>query len=146
MSDKPRIITVAESSDEFVTLEDGFVYYWPSKEHYGALTATELRALADELDRRNAEWQATIDNDPQLAEAACAPEISYYVTLKALELPNRGKVAGGYKDGYYWLFTNPEGKETYLRLSDAAMDAVAQLYIGILREQTNLGTQDSTKS
>jgi hypothetical protein len=145
MSDKPRIITVAESSDEFVTLEDGFVYYWPSKEHYGALTATELRALADELDRRNAAWQATIDNDPVLSEpVTLEPEGD--LTLTVLELPSGAKVAGGHGDGYYWLFINPEGKEAYLRLSDAAMDAVAQLYIGMLHAQANLGTQDWTKS
>lgn len=37
--------------DEFVTFEDGFVYYWPSCE--GGYTAHHLREIADELDRRN---------------------------------------------------------------------------------------------
>lgn len=54
-----RIIEVAEKHKEFVTLEDGFVYYWPSKG--GALTPYHLRTLADELDRRNEAWQKQIE-------------------------------------------------------------------------------------
>lgn len=51
---KPKIVQMAEDADEFVKLEDGFVYYWPNKP--GAITAHELRFLADELDNRNAEY------------------------------------------------------------------------------------------
>lgn len=53
MSD--RIIKLADERGEFQALEDGFVYYWPSGG--GAISAHQLRLLADELDRRNADWE-----------------------------------------------------------------------------------------
>jgi hypothetical protein len=48
--------------DEFITDVDGFVYYWPkgSSGHYAAWM---LRAIADELDQRNAAWQEIIDRE-----------------------------------------------------------------------------------
>lgn len=49
-----------EKMNEFVTLDDGFVYYWPPT-GCGALSAYQLREIADELDRRNAPWQADIN-------------------------------------------------------------------------------------
>ena len=54
---------LAEERSEFVTDVDGFVYWWPSAkpEHAGHLSPYQLRILADELDRRNAPWQAIID-------------------------------------------------------------------------------------
>ena len=57
MSD--RIIALADVRGEFKSLDDGFVYYWPSE--CGAIAAHELRLLADELDRRNARWVAEIE-------------------------------------------------------------------------------------
>lgn len=54
-----RIVEIAEESKEFVMLEDGFVYYWPNKS--GAISAHELRALADEIDRRNRDWHDQIN-------------------------------------------------------------------------------------
>lgn len=54
-----HVIKCADGAGEFVPLEDGFVYYWPSGS--GALPAVALRALADELDRRNAAWNAEIE-------------------------------------------------------------------------------------
>lgn len=53
------IVASADSQGEFVTGDDGFVIYWP-KGCYGAFAAWHLRAIADELDRRNAEWEARI--------------------------------------------------------------------------------------
>jgi hypothetical protein len=47
-----RIIKLAEDAKEFVTGEDGFVVYWPSKPQSGAYSAADLRALADELDKK----------------------------------------------------------------------------------------------
>lgn len=55
-----RIVEVADKENEFVTLEDGFVYYWP-KLLDGCLAAHELRELADELDKRNKEWNDNIN-------------------------------------------------------------------------------------
>lgn len=44
----------------FVTDFDGFVYYWPvgASGHYNS---ANLREIADELDERNREHQASID-------------------------------------------------------------------------------------
>lgn len=56
-----RIIEIANERDEFVKLDDGFVYFWPDKSPHGAYAAHHLRQLADELDRRNAKWQADLD-------------------------------------------------------------------------------------
>ena len=59
MSD--RIIKLADERGEFQALEDGFVYYWPSSG--GAISARQLRLLADELDRRNADWERQINDE-----------------------------------------------------------------------------------
>ncbi len=58
-----RVCRLAEERGEFVTDVDGFVYWWSSAkpEHAGHLASDQLRFLADELDRRNAAWQAQID-------------------------------------------------------------------------------------
>lgn len=57
--ERQRLISTAEATGEFGYLEDGFVYYFPSKG--GAIAAYQLRWLADELDSRNEEWAAQID-------------------------------------------------------------------------------------
>jgi hypothetical protein len=46
--------------EDFVTLEDGFVYFWASRVA-GAMTSRELRDIADELDKRNEKWKKQID-------------------------------------------------------------------------------------
>jgi hypothetical protein len=61
------VVARCERHGDFETLDDGLVYYWPEGSRRGAYSAAFLRAVADELDRRNAAWQATIDNDPTLA-------------------------------------------------------------------------------
>ena len=45
----------------FITLEDGYTYYWivPG----GAVSASELRKIADMLDKENAGWHAQIERD-----------------------------------------------------------------------------------
>lgn len=57
-----RVIQMCDERDEFGPLEDGYVYYWPSAKQ-GAIAAEELRIIADELDRRNAEWDAQVQRD-----------------------------------------------------------------------------------
>lgn len=42
---------------DFVIGDDGFVFYWPDFIR-GAMSARDLRAIADEMDRRNAHWQS----------------------------------------------------------------------------------------
>jgi hypothetical protein len=56
--EKARLIAAAEKHGDFVTGDDGYVMYWPGTRSTGGWSAWMLRALADELDRRNAEWDA----------------------------------------------------------------------------------------
>ena len=56
-----HLIQLADSRNEFLYGQDGFMYYCPGLS--GLLTAWELRVIADELDKRNAGWQAKIDKD-----------------------------------------------------------------------------------
>lgn len=56
-----RSVEVAIKRGELVTLEDGFLYYWPDPANHGALPAHALREPADELDRRNAAWAAELE-------------------------------------------------------------------------------------
>lgn len=53
--------------DDFVTLEDGYKYYWPYGEHRGAMSAELLRLIADELDAANATWDAIVQECPVLS-------------------------------------------------------------------------------
>lgn len=46
-------------AEHFVTVDDGFVAFWPEPNR-GFLSAHDLRAIADELDRRNAPWAAEV--------------------------------------------------------------------------------------
>jgi len=54
-----KFIALVVAKGDFVTDVDGFDYFWPSNE--GALSSHHLRWLADELDRRNAGWNAQIE-------------------------------------------------------------------------------------
>jgi hypothetical protein len=58
------IIQKAAEEGEFITLEDGFFYYWPNRP--GAFSAHHLRQLADALDKMNADWQKQIETDMNL--------------------------------------------------------------------------------
>lgn len=53
------IVKIADKRGEFVTENDGFTYWWPQGQ--GFLSAHHLRELADELDRRNAAWEAQLN-------------------------------------------------------------------------------------
>ena len=59
-----HLLQKAAENGEFHTLEDGFFYYWPSQG--GALSAYQLRVLANHLDKLNAPWQKFIENDPDI--------------------------------------------------------------------------------
>lgn len=56
-----HVVETAAERGEFVTLEDGYLYYWPNKENLGALDSSTLRLLADELDTRNKPWDDKIN-------------------------------------------------------------------------------------
>jgi len=45
--------------NEIVTLEDGFKYYWPAGS--GALSAHNLREMADYLDELNKDWDTQLN-------------------------------------------------------------------------------------
>lgn len=53
------VIERVDAANEIGPLDDGFLYYFPSG--YGGLSAEVLRIIADELDRRNAGWNASIE-------------------------------------------------------------------------------------
>lgn len=57
-----RIIRISDEREEFVTFDCGYVYFWPEGHRHGAYSPWMLRALADELDRRNAPWDAQIQS------------------------------------------------------------------------------------
>jgi hypothetical protein len=59
---RQRVIKLSDDRKEFVTDVDGFVYWWPEGAPNGHFAAHHLRWLADELDRRNEEWQKNIDD------------------------------------------------------------------------------------
>lgn len=48
--------------EDFVMDVDGFYYFWP-KQHSGHYAAWHLRAIADELDEKNAAWQKHIEEE-----------------------------------------------------------------------------------
>lgn len=49
------LIKLIEEAGDFIIGDDGFVIFWPSDR--GAFTAHNLREIADELDKRNKEWE-----------------------------------------------------------------------------------------
>jgi hypothetical protein len=57
--DRKRFIESVEAGGHFVTLEDGFFYYWADGK--GGISPHQLRWLADELDRRNKPLQESLD-------------------------------------------------------------------------------------
>ena len=59
-------LVLDKARKDFVTIEDGYKVYWV--ENKGSLTATQLRWIADELDRLNKDWDEIVKNDPILEE------------------------------------------------------------------------------
>jgi len=57
--ERQRCMALSEQWGDFVTGDDGYVVYWPSRV-VGALGPDQLRWLADELDKRNAAWDAVV--------------------------------------------------------------------------------------
>lgn len=52
-AERQRRIALCVRRQEFVTLEDGSVYFWPTGSPHGAMSAWDLRLIADEIERRN---------------------------------------------------------------------------------------------
>lgn len=55
------IIRMCDEWGEFISLDYGRIYWWPSSSVRGALLALELRAMADELDARNARGEKNLE-------------------------------------------------------------------------------------
>jgi len=55
------IIETADHRKEFFRDVDGYVYWWPDGSPNGCLAAHHLRELADELDKRNKEWDGIVN-------------------------------------------------------------------------------------
>jgi hypothetical protein len=54
-----KMIALIDKRGEFDTLEDGYVYHFPTVN--GAYSSYQLRWIADELDARNKDWDAQIN-------------------------------------------------------------------------------------
>lgn len=52
---------ILERTEDFVALECGYVYFWP-KRPVGAISAVELRLIADILDEKNAAWDKSVQD------------------------------------------------------------------------------------
>jgi hypothetical protein len=50
---------IERAASDFITGDDGWVVYWP-KDSNGALSAWQMRVIAEELDRRNAQWDTEV--------------------------------------------------------------------------------------
>lgn len=55
------IFQMALDRNEIMTDMDGFYKYWPITNRVGCLTAENLRAIADGLDKMNEPWQKQLD-------------------------------------------------------------------------------------
>jgi hypothetical protein len=71
---KQELIQIIQDRGEFVAMEDGYICWWPHMgpvRHAdggmtgggGAMSAPELRVIADELDRRNKDWDEQVRSD-----------------------------------------------------------------------------------
>lgn len=54
-----RLLEKAKEANDIIALDDGFYYYWVHGK--GALSAWNLRCIADELDRMNEPLQRSIE-------------------------------------------------------------------------------------
>lgn len=61
--DGRRIVRFSDEKGDFVVGEDGCTIFWPEGLSRGGFNAWHLRALADELERRNADWLAQMRAD-----------------------------------------------------------------------------------
>lgn len=58
---RQRVIRTSDERKEFVMDVDGFIYWWPDGSTRGHMASYHLRWIADEMDRRNADWQKQVD-------------------------------------------------------------------------------------
>ncbi len=58
---RERVIASCDKYNEIGPLDDGFQYFWIKDR--GAMSAADLRVIADELDRRNKDRQEQIERE-----------------------------------------------------------------------------------
>ncbi len=61
--------------DDFLTLEDGYWYFWPAETNQGAYSAYNLREIADELDAMNKPWDDSVN---EFFQSSSTPEESIH--------------------------------------------------------------------
>lgn len=61
------LLRMANERGDFIRMEDGYTAYAPTDASRGALSSWMLRALADEMDRRDATWHAIVSGDPTIS-------------------------------------------------------------------------------
>ncbi len=64
MTEAPRdkaIIAAIDKAGDFGPLDDGYIRFWIKDK--GCLSSYDLRVIADELDRRNEQWDRQVQRD-----------------------------------------------------------------------------------
>jgi hypothetical protein len=84
-----RLLQKVDERKEFVSDVDGFVYYLPEANN-GHLSAWMLRAIAAQLDKRNAAWNAIIASDPAVGGGSTPRTLS---SETLLDLVNEHRTA-----------------------------------------------------
>ena len=56
-----KVIAIVNEHKDIGPLDDGYQYFWIKDR--GALSATDLRIIADELDARNKDWREQVERD-----------------------------------------------------------------------------------
>ncbi len=73
--ERQRRMSLLDARKSLVTGDDGYVVFWPTS-NVGAYTSYDLREIADELDGRNAAWDAFIQSDPRISDTHIIKEQS----------------------------------------------------------------------
>ena len=63
MSRRDNIIRKLDERNDIIMADDGYYVFWPVRNH-GYITANTLRIIADELDKRNEDWDNIINDQP----------------------------------------------------------------------------------
>jgi hypothetical protein len=65
-TERQRRISLLDARKSLVTGDDGYVIFWPTS-NIGAYTSYDLREIAEEIDKRNKEWDDSIKADPRIS-------------------------------------------------------------------------------
>lgn len=77
-----RLIEKLDEGEHLQPSDDGYVVYWDSK---GYLTASHLREIADELDRRNKTWHEQVMQDVGPPMPQIKPLVWHSVSHESIE-------------------------------------------------------------